>query len=221
MALGQEEFMANLPNIYSNYEDYISEGGKEYMKSFIVKIQVPYLNFDNKESEGLIEVHKEVRDEVVKIFKEIKDINFPIFKIETIDNYNFSDEKSVIANNSSAYNFRFVSNSNKLSDHSIGLAIDINPKQNPWVHPNALNLFKYNPVEKGTIEKDSEIVEIFTKYGWSWGGNWKNPDYQHFYKGGDINKQIKNKLYSDLKIKNPYLPKESRIDRFKKFIKKL
>lgn len=84
-----------------------------------------------------------------------------------------------------------------------------------------MNLFKYNPVEKGTIEKDSEIVKIFEKHGWSWGGNWKNPDYQHFYKGGDINKQIKNKLYSDLKIKNPYLPKESRIDRFKKFIKKL
>lgn len=96
MALGQEQFIASLPNIYSSYEDYISEGGKEYMKSFIVKIQVPYLNFDNKESEGLIEVHKEVRDEVVKIFKEIKDINFPIFKIETIDNYNFSDAKSVI-----------------------------------------------------------------------------------------------------------------------------
>jgi hypothetical protein len=45
----------------------------------------------------LLEIHQDVKGEVIKIFKEIKELNFPIFKIETIDNYDYDDEKSVVA----------------------------------------------------------------------------------------------------------------------------
>lgn len=197
--------------------------GKEFIDSDIVKVRVSFINFDGVEDTGILEVHKDVKDEVVKIFNEIKETGFPIFKMETIDNYDYDDEKSVVANNSSAYNFRFVSGTTKLSDHAIGLAIDINPKQNPWIHPSAINKFQYIPGEKGTIEKDNQIVSIFGKWGWSWGGDWKNPDYQHFYKGGDINERIKDKLYYDLGIDNPYLQNKpkSRIHRFKDFVKNI
>jgi len=197
--------------------------GKSLIDNDIVKIEISFINFEGMDDKGILEVHKDVKDEVVKIFNEIKEIGFPIFKMETVDKYDFDDEKSVVANNSSAYNFRFVSGTTKLSDHAIGLAIDINPKQNPWIHPSALNKFPYVPGEKGTIEKGDQVVKIFEKYGWSWGGNWRNPDYQHFFKGGDINKRIKNKLYDDLGIDNPYLQNQpkGRIDRFKDFVKKI
>lgn len=199
--------------------------GEELMDRDIVRINVEYIDFDGNTKTGQIEVHRTVSYEVYNIFKEIKDSGFPINKIEPISNYDYSDEKSVRANNSSAYNFRFVGQSNKLSDHAIGLAIDINPYQNPWVHPSALNLTKYNPELKGTILKDSDVVRIFKSYGWSWGGDWKNPDYQHFFKGGDLNKSIKNKLYEDLGMVNPYLEQQtpvvkSRVDKFKDFLKK-
>lgn len=170
---------------------------KDIIDKDIVKIEVPYFDFDNKNKTGFIEIHKKVEDEVELIFKELEKLKFPIFSIKTIDNFNFSDEDSVKANNTSAYNFRFVAGTKKLSDHAIGLAIDINPFQNPWLHPVALNISKYDVNEKGTILDNAVVVEIFRKYGWSWGGYWKNPDYQHFFKGGDINKNIKNKLYSD------------------------
>ena len=197
--------------------------GKSIIDKDIVRIQVSFINFDGDEDKGILEVHKNVKDEVIDIFKEIKELRFPIFKIETIDKYDYDDKKSVLSNNSSSYNFRFVSDSNKLSDHAIGLAIDINPEQNPWLHPSAINKFPYIPGEKGTIESNSEIVNIFKKYGWSWGGGWKNPDYQHFFKGGDINKNIKNKLYSDLGIDNTYLKKSYKgvIDKFRDFVKRL
>lgn len=196
--------------------------GKSLIDKDIVKLEIPFINFDGEEKLGIIEVHKDVKDEVVKIFSEIKEIAFPIFKMETVDNYDFDDEKSVVANNTSAYNFRFVSGTTKLSDHAIGLAIDINPKQNPWVHPSALNKFPYILGEKGTIEKGDDVVSIFEKYGWSWGGNWRNPDYQHFFKGGDVNKNIKNKLYDDLGIDNPYQNQpKSRIHKFKDFVKRI
>lgn len=190
-------------------EDLLKRG-KDLVDKEIECIEAPYINFDGIETTGHIEVHKSVSDEVIQIFKDIKDIGFPIYNIETIDNYDYDDEKSVIANNTSGYNFRFVANSTKLSDHSIGLAIDINPVQNPWVHPSALNLFPYKPGTKGTIESNSEIVDIFKKYGWSWGGDWRNPDYQHFFKSDN---KIKSDIYNSLKIG------ENRISKFKDFRK--
>lgn len=73
---------------------------------------------------------------------------------------------------------------------------------------------------KGTILEKGQVVEIFKKYGWSWGGYWKNPDYQHFFKGGDFNKEIKNKLYSDSGVENPYLKtSKGKLSKFKEFIK--
>jgi hypothetical protein len=90
--------------------------------------------------------------------------------------------------------------------------------QNPWIHTSALNKYIYKPGEKGTIESSSDVVNIFKKFGWSWGGDWKNPDYQHFFKGGDINKNIKNKLYIDLGIDNPY-QSSNKVFNFKDFIK--
>lgn len=197
------------------------EKAKKLIKSDIVKISVPFIDFNGNPNNGFIEVHKLVSDEVLEIFTEIKKSGFKIEKIKTIDNYNYSDEESVIDNNTSAFNFRFVSGSTKLSDHAIGLAIDINPKLNPWIHPSALNIFKYDPNVEGTITEDSDVVKIFKKFGWSWGGDWRNPDYQHFFKGCDLNKSIKNNLYEISGIENPYLTKSKFIDKFKDFKRKL
>ena len=198
--------------------DNLFKRGRSLIDKDIVTIKVPFINFNGEEDFGLLQVHKDVSDEVINIFNEIKNIGFPIFKVETVDNYDYDDEKLADANITSSYNFRFVSGSTKLSDHSIGLAIDINPMQNPWVHTSALNKYSYKPGEKGTIESSSEVVNIFKKFGWSWGGDWKNPDYQHFFKGGDINKSIKNKLYIDLGIDNPY-QSSNKVFNFKDFIK--
>lgn len=193
---------------------------RELVDNDIVKVTVNYLDFNREDRTGIIEVHKSVANEVVKIFDEIKDCGFIIEKINTIDNYNYSDEESVKDNNTSGYNFRFVAGTTKLSDHAVGLAIDINPALNPWIHPSALDIFNYDPSVEGTIVDGDDVCKIFAKYGWSWGGNWRNPDYQHFFKGGDLNKSIKNDLYKKAGIENPYLVNKSRISRFKDFIKR-
>lgn len=207
--------------IHSNFDDYKNDIAKDYIEKSIVDVNVDYIDFNGKVKSGILQVHKNVQNDVINIFNELKEIGFPIFQIKTIDNYNFSDEESVKANNSSAYNFRFVAGTTKLSDHAVGLAIDINPVQNPWLHPSALNIFEYKPGTKGTIEHNSDVVKIFSKYGWYWGGNWRNPDYQHFFKSGDVNKNIKNKLYSETGITNPYKNNSSKIQKFKNFIKRI
>ena len=99
--------------------------------------------------------------------------------------YNWSDDKSMRDNNTSSFNYRFLSGSKVLSMHASGLAIDINPKQNPYVKngSNSPAGSIYELDENGTICPDSEIVRAFKEKGWTWGGDWKSlKDYQHFQK---------------------------------------
>ena len=116
--------------------------------------------------------------------------------MQLIDNYNGNDENSMSANNTSAFNYRTISGSKKLSNHAYGLAIDINPRINPYVSskgnvsPTNGKLYKIRSIQKCKgkykdymIQEDSYICQLFKKYGFSWGGDWKNSkDYQHFEK---------------------------------------
>ena len=58
--------------------------------------------------------------------------NYPIEKVRLVDEYNADDETSMSANNSSCFNYRTISGTNKVSMHGRGLAVDINPLYNPY-----------------------------------------------------------------------------------------
>jgi hypothetical protein len=88
-------------------------------------------------------------------------------------------------NNTSGFNYRFISGSKILSKHASGLAIDINPKQNPYIKNGTTtpdgSIYEIDSI--GTLTEDSRIVKEFKKRGWTWGGDWKSlKDYQHFQK---------------------------------------
>ena len=108
-----------------------------------------------------------------------------------VDEYNADDNASMADNNSSSFNYRVVEGSNKLSKHSLGLAIDINPKYNPYIH--TLNGKTVCSPENGAeyadrtksfdykIDEKDYSYQLFTKYGFTWGGNWNSvKDYQHY-----------------------------------------
>ena len=118
---------------------------------------------------------------------------YPIEKIILIDEYGGNDEKSMADNNSSCFNYRNIDFSNKISLHSFGMAIDINPLYNPYVrsgygHRNILPLNAGKFVDRSTfyqgmIFKNDICYNSFIKRGWKWGGDWDGlKDYQHFYK---------------------------------------
>lgn len=173
-------------------------------------LTIPYYDFEGNVQEGHMIVNAQLADEVLLIFQELYNIKYPIQRMELIDNFSGSnhligadlDYASIEANNTSAFNDRVTVDVNSVgtqpSLHATGQAIDINPQINPYItedrtsaHPNAQ---KYNTnrdtkegwtdVEKAAcITMDSEIYEIFTKYGWKWLGNANNTgDTQHFYK---------------------------------------
>lgn len=151
----------------------------------LVLIDVEYFSFDNNLHRGQIIVNKSVAKEIKEIFEFIKKSKFPIGKVIPIVKYNWSDEASMNANNTSAFNYRKVRGQKVLSAHSYGLAIDINPVQNPHLKgkKNSWSKDYYDKKEPGTILRNSQLVKEFQKRGWQWGGLWSSSkDYQHFEK---------------------------------------
>ena len=152
-------------------------------------VKVAYINLDGETQMGELIVHHELAEEVVDIFRDIFKCRFPIEKMIPINVYDCNDDKSMEDNNTSAFNYRTVSGSRKLSDHSFGRAIDINPLLNPYIRRSKVqpeNGRKYRDREnhvEGMIQKNDCVVQEFKSRGWQWGGDWKySKDYQHFYK---------------------------------------
>lgn len=151
-------------------------------------ITVLYFGFDEKIHKGQIVIHKKLSAEIKEIFDELFAKRFPIEKVIPIVKYNWDDEASMRDNNSSAFNYRFISGTKKLSNHSYGTAIDINPFQNPYIvgKKTSPRGSKYDKNAKGTILAGSFVVKAFKKRGWKWGGDWTTRrDYQHFEKSLD------------------------------------
>jgi len=155
------------------------------VKNKLDLVTVKYYGFDGKLHQGQIIVNREIAKDVVEIFKVIEETKFPVQKVIPIAEYKWSDEKSMNDNNTSSFNYRFISGSRILSMHANGTAIDINPKQNPYVK-NGTSIpagSEYKLNVKGTIEPGSKIVKAFKERGWIWGGDWESlKDYQHFQK---------------------------------------
>ena len=99
-------------------------------------VQVLHHTFEGTDSEGKILVHKSIANEVEEIFGELYSIGFPIAKMRLIDDYNASDDASMDDNNSSAFNCRPITGmTGQFSQHSYGVAIDLNPAINPYIKP--------------------------------------------------------------------------------------
>jgi len=149
-------------------------------------IDVCYYSFDGRKHQGQIIVNREVEDDVYDLFNFIEKILFPIGKVIPIVVYQWDDYKSMAENNTSSFNFRVIEGTTKLSMHSLGKAVDLNPVQNPVIYPNGVVApegAKYLPQEPGTLTADHAIVQEFLRRGWHWGGNFDQPkDYHHFEK---------------------------------------
>lgn len=147
-------------------------------------VEVDYIDPKGNRQKGVLIVHKNVSETVRKIFREMADSGFVIEKIEPMSKYDWSDEKSMNANNTSAFNYRLVSGTRSISKHANGLAIDINPLWNPFVSGKHVSPkgAVYDKKRPGTIHKGSPVYKIFKKHGWKWGGEWiPYQDYQHFF----------------------------------------
>ena len=156
-------------------------------------LRVLHYNLDREVLQGELICHKDIADDLLAIFQELYKAAYPIERMVLIDEYEADDEASMRDNNTSAFNFRRASGMQRLSSHSTGMAIDINPLYNPLVKHREgktkvfpataiayIDRTKFFPYK---IEKGDLCYRLFKKYGFSWGGDWRSSkDYQHFEK---------------------------------------
>jgi hypothetical protein len=147
--------------------------------------------FDGRVRRGELVVHEDEARPVVRAFRELFRARFRIERMELVDAYDGDDERSMAANNTSAFNCRGVPGSTAWSEHAYGRAIDINPIQNPEVRngevsPATGRAFVDRPrAARGMVLAGGPVVGAFAAIGWGWGGDWRSlRDYQHFSANG-------------------------------------
>lgn len=157
-------------------------------------LRVLHMGFDGQTHIGELIVNQEIQQDILEIMKELYENSYPIEKMILIDAYGAEDEASMADNNTSAFNYRKIAGSSSLSKHSLGLAIDINPKFNPCVRigeqgevsvepANSLEYADRSQEFSYKIDTGDLCVQLFLAHGFTWGGNWNSlKDYQHFEK---------------------------------------
>jgi hypothetical protein len=156
-------------------------------------VKFAYVDFGGRaHGDGEIVVMDAAAENVLRIFARLREIRFPIAKARLIDHYDGNDDASIADNNTSAFNARNVAGTSSLSLHAYGLAIDLNPIQNPYVqHSGGKVLFsppaavEYANRKKARAGMAESVVDVFAAEGFVvWGGYWHDPiDYQHFQVG--------------------------------------
>ena len=182
--------------------------GKSYKENCTVPLEdlcyihILHKDLEGNTHEGELICNRYIAYNVLYIFKELYKASYPIQKIHLVDEYNADDELSMQDNNSSSFNFRYISHTTKVSKHGLGLAIDINTLYNPYI--KTVNGKQY--IEPSTaapytdrskdfpykIDTDDLAYKLFTQCGFEWGGSWTTcKDYQHF----EVSDEVVNKLY--------------------------
>lgn len=174
--------------------------GKSYKKDCrVLRSSLRYLHLLHYTEDGRIKLgemicHKDIADDLTEIFRKLFEAKYPIENMQLIDNYGADDIRSMEHNNTTCFNYRTVAGSKKLSNHSLGKAVDINPLYNPYVKRRKDGTYKVSP-EKGRqyadrtktfkykIDRNDLAYRLFKQHGFRWGGDYRSlKDYQHFEK---------------------------------------
>lgn len=158
-------------------------------------LKVLHRNADGQPQRGEMVVNASIADRTLGIFRQLYEAGYRIERMVLVDDYDAEDEPSMCANNSSSFNFRFISGTTKISKHGYGLAIDINPLYNPYVRQRDDGSWHIEPLPGEAYAFDRENREdipykidrqdlacrLFIAAGFEWGGDWTTrKDYQHF-----------------------------------------
>lgn len=167
-------------------------------------VRILHYNFDHEIQIGELVVNAAIADDCRNIFLELFENEYELQSVRLIDEYfpadgdtragraQTADYNSIYNNNTSAFNYREIAGTSRISFHAYGRAIDINPLQNPSLAKNADGTFKYPGAAEHAdrtsgkahmITRDDVCYQVFRKYGFRWGGEWNGVlDYQHFEK---------------------------------------
>ncbi|HVV82329.1 MAG TPA: M15 family metallopeptidase [Kofleriaceae bacterium] len=145
-------------------------------------VEATHLTMEGGAGRGELVVAAPIAGAVVTLLARLHAIGFPIASMRLVDDHDADDDRSMAAGNSSAFNFRTIAGTDQLSQHAFGLAIDLNPAQNPMVWPGnerfvppcARPYLDRRRLRPGMIVRPGPVTAIFDELGWEWGGDWRH-----------------------------------------------
>jgi len=154
-------------------------------------LHVLHVDLNGEIHEGEMIVNYHIAEDVLDILRQLYEAKYPIERIRLVDEYGADDELSMEDNNSSAFNFRFISHTTRVSKHGLGLAVDINTLYNPYtkivdgvriIEPVTAEAYLDREADfPYKIDHGDLCFKLFTEHGFEWGGDWEDrKDYQHF-----------------------------------------
>jgi hypothetical protein len=152
-------------------------------------VRLAHWDFSGRRRIGELVVHHEAVPDVIAAFRRLYRARFPIRRMVRVDRFRGSDDASMAADNTSAFNCRYAvaTGPKRWSAHAYGKAIDVNPVENPYVQGSTVspaNGRAYADRSRrspGMAVAGGVLVSAFASRGWAWGGRWSGtPDYQHF-----------------------------------------
>jgi hypothetical protein len=152
-------------------------------------VTVSHWGFDGRHHRGRLVVNRDAAAAMLAAMRSLYRLRFPIRRMRLVDAYGADDHRSMAADNTSAFNCRFVAGSDGVwSEHAYGRALDLNPLENPYVTdsgyvspPAGAPFADRSHHRQGMVHRGGPAVAAFAAAGWEWGGNWPWPkDYQHF-----------------------------------------
>jgi D-alanyl-D-alanine carboxypeptidase len=194
---GQPSFEGNSEPIRGQVEERIVGSswhrGCPVHHSKLRLLELTHWGFDGEVHRGRLIVHHKHDRPILRAMKRLFERGYEIRRMDLIDRFGADDRRSMKADNTSAFNCRFVAGTNRWSMHAYGRAIDINPIENPYVSGSHVSPPAGEPFADrsrdaaGMIHAGDEVVRAFArKAGWEWGGAWPGAsrDYQHFSSNG-------------------------------------
>lgn len=154
-------------------------------------LKLSYWGFDHAVHQGKLIVNASVAASITEAFRQLFAAQFPIRQMRIVDEFGGDDERSMLADNTSAFNCRLVPGTSVWSQHAYGLAVDINPFENPEISngkadpPAAAAWADRSRSSPAMIREWDAAWRAFHAIGWTWGGDWSSlKDYQHFSANG-------------------------------------
>jgi hypothetical protein len=155
-------------------------------------ITMTYRGFDHRVHTGRLVVNAAVTGKLILVFRKLFAMRYPIRRMVPVDAYHGSDFASIQADNTSAFNCRDATGSSSWSEHAYGLAVDLDPCENPYVDADGYEAHKHcrkyvdrSLHDPGVVHAGDKVVRAFASVGWGWGGTWQGArDYQHFSANG-------------------------------------
>jgi hypothetical protein len=150
-------------------------------------VTVVFRGFDGKAHRGELVVAASAASKVVSVFRSLYAVSFPIEEMRIPTTADMRAKPTGDGNNTAAYVCRAARGQTRFSQHAYGLAIDVNPFDNPQVKrdlvvPELASAYKDRSWRRpGMFLPGGSAVRAFTAIGWGWGGTWTSQkDYMHF-----------------------------------------